>query len=450
MISESFNPADAGPFAPLVDERFGLIRKLRVLPSRSDLPADLCRAQAEVCDSARFSPWHSDDRSAGFAWDSPDAACLAAAGEAVERYCGNLVPSGLRRASFDELTAAGLSAVDPDDLALFSPDQYATRGFPFVPFTRGLPVLWTEGRSLLDGRAVWVPASLVWVTFFTGGPTRNEPKTHATPYAGIAAGPSPSWAETAALFELIERDAMTLAWHGGLSLPRIVVPPHLKAKMEASSLSLEVHHFPSDFGVPVIGALAHDRKRDLIALGLAARANPVDAMFKAAAEAAQLIVTSRILDDPESPYMQQVAAGAPGLGVKPWRRDRAYRALYRRDWRDVWDLLCQLQLYQDPAMREPLEDRLSSSVGLSLDALPLLEAEDARNQLIRRLASRGFEPVAVDVTTPDVAAVGQCVVRVVAAGLYGNSPAAFPYLGGPRLEIARSSGRLYRAPLPYA
>lgn len=440
-------------FAPLVDERFGLIRRLRALPRRDDLPPALCRAQAEVCDSTLFSPWHSDDRAAGFAWASPAAARAAAAGEAVERYCGNLVPAGLRRASFEELDQAGEAALDPARLALFSDAQYATRGFPFVPFTRQLPILWTRGYSLVDGTPVWVPASLVWVTFFTGGPTRAEPKTHATPYAGIAAGPNRPWAETAALLELLERDATGLAWHGGDHLPEVEVPPRLRAQVETPTLRITFHLFPSTFGVPVLGALAHDAARDLLALGIAARADASAAALKAAAEALQLIVTNRILDDPQSPYMRQVAAGAPGLGVKPWRRDRAYRRLYHDDWRDVWDLLCHLQLYHDPAMRAPLAERLSGGGTLHLRDVPSFGAEDAtglRHELIHLLAERGHGPVAVDVTTPDVASAGLAVVRVVAPGLYGNAPAAFPYLGGPRLEPARAAGELCRLPLPYA
>nr|WP_243710553.1 hypothetical protein [Micromonospora sp. KC213] len=39
----------------------------------------------------------------------------------------------------------------------------------------------------------------------------------------------------------------------------------------------------------------------------------------------------------------------------------------------------------------------------------------------------------MDVTTPDAAAAGVAVVRVVAPGTYGNPPAAYPFLGGSRL-----------------
>lgn len=442
-------------FSPLLDARLGLVRSVRLLDRRDDLPSSLCRAQAEVSDSARFSSWHCDDRSGGFAWDSAAAARGAALGEAVERYSGNLVPAGLRRASFEDLAQAGEAAIDPESLALFSDHQYATPGFPFVPFTRSLPVLWTQGESLLDGRPMWVPASMVWVTFWTGEPTRHEPKTHATPYAGIAAGPDRLWAETSALFELIERDAASWTWHGGAAIPPVAVPPWLRDKVQGPGLRLSFYRLPNPFEVPVLAALAHDEANDLVAMGLAARAEPVAAALKAAAEALQLIITSRILDDPTSPYMRQVQVGAPGLGVKPWRKDRGYRKFYRRDWRDAWDLLCHLQIYHDPRMRSALKDRLGSGPELALQDVIGMgchadQENDIRQELIRRLAAAGHEPVAVDVTTPDVAPTGLRVVRVVAPGLYGNAPAAFPYLGGPRLASARASGSLCRRPIPYA
>lgn len=454
-MHESFTTVASKPFSGLVDKRFGLIRQVRMLPKRDDLPPSLYRAQAEVSHSDRFSAWSCDDRSAGFAWDTPNSAWGAAAGEAVERYCGNLIPDGLRRASFEELTRAGQTAIAPCRLALFSDQQYNSPGFPFQPFSPTLQTLWTTGRCLVDDAPTWVPSSLVWVTFSNGEPTRNEARTHAVPYAGIATGLDRKQAETAALLELLERDAVSLSWHRGDDLPKVEVPAWLRAKVETPEIGFDFYHIPSDFDVPVLGALAHDRSHDLVALGLACRADPTQAALKAAAEALQLVLTSRILDDPESPYMRQVAAGASGLGVKPWQPDRAYRKLYHDSWRDVWDLLCQLQLYHDPEMRQVLHERFATAESVPIEAIPALgphrTPEEARGEIIRRLADRGHTPVSVDVTTPDVAtATDLAVVRVIAPGLYGNAPAAFPYLGGPRLAAARDTESLYPWPLPYA
>lgn len=435
-------------FSSLIDPRLGLIRGVEPLPLHPNLPAGLRAARASIADSRAYSPWASDAASAGFAWWDEEAAFAAAAGEAVERTCGNLIPPGLRRASWSELAAAGEAAVDPESLALFSAGQHAQRGFPFVRFTRDLPVLWAEGRDLVTGGRVLVPASLTWVTFFTGEPTRAEPRTHFTNYAGIAAGPTPEAAELSALEEVLERDAVTLGWISGAPLPRLV-PPRSMAPLLAGArgtLDTRLYLFPSAAGAPVVGALMWDRETGRLGMGTACRADPARAAWKAVAEAAQIQEICRALDDPEDSGRRR-ATEVPGAAVKPWRADRAYRRDYRADWRDVRDLLCQLQLYLDPEMRAPLEERLAGGPEIPLADVPALAG--GRDEIVRRLAARGCAPVAVDLTTPDVARAGLAVARVVAPGLYGNTPAAFPYLGGDRLAAALEGRKPCLLPLPY-
>lgn len=436
------------PFLRLIDPRLGIIRSVEPLPLPPELPRELRAARASIADSRAFGPWASDAASAGFAWWSDDAARAAAAGEAVERFCGNLIPPDLRRASFAGLAAAGERAVDPESLALYSDGQLAQPGFPFVRFTRDLPVLWARGRSLPAGEPVLVPASLVWVTFYTGEPTRAEPKTNFTNYAGVAAGDTPEAAERSALEELFERDAVMLAWTAGLPLPRLAPPRWMEPLLRGPRGTLEttLFLFPNDFGAPVIGALMRDREAGLLGMGTACRAEPVRAALKAVAEAAQLQTLSRSLDDPDSPERRH-AAGVPGAALKPWRADRGYRRLYREDWRDVRDLLCQLQLYLDPEMEAPLAGRLAGGPEIPLESVP--PAPGGRDEYVRRLAAAGCPPVAVDLATPEVARLGLSVIRVVAPGLYANPPAAFPYLGGGRLAAALDGREPCRLPLPY-
>lgn len=432
-------------FARLIDPRLGIIRRIEPQPLHPSLPAGLYAARASIADSRVYSPWASDSGSAGFAWWSEEEAFAAAAGEAIERTCGNLIPPGLRRASWNELQEA---AVDPERLALYSGAQHATGGFPFVRFTRDLPVLWAEGKDLETGERALVPASLTWVTFFTGEPTRVEPRTHFTNYAGVAAGPSREAAELSALEEVLERDAVTLGWIAGTPLPRLVPHSSLEPLLAGARGTLEtrLYLFPNLFGAPVIGALMRDRETGLVGMGTACRPDPVRAALKAVAEAAQIQEICRTLDDPEDPARRR-ATEVPGAAVKPWRADRAYRREYRADWRDVRDLLCQLQLYLDPEMRTPLEERLAGGPEIPLAEVPPLPG--GRDEIVRRLAVHGCRPVAVDLTTPEVASAGFAVARVIAPGLTGNSPAAFPYLGGRRLEEALGDREPCLLPLPY-
>jgi ribosomal protein S12 methylthiotransferase accessory factor len=74
----------------------------------------------------------------------PGAARAAAIGEAAERYAGSYVPLGrIRLGAARDLDAA----VEPESFGLFSTEQYAQPGFPFVPFASATPVRWVDGFS---------------------------------------------------------------------------------------------------------------------------------------------------------------------------------------------------------------------------------------------------------------------------------------------------------------
>uniref|UniRef100_UPI001C3F2CB2 YcaO-like family protein n=1 Tax=Herbidospora sakaeratensis TaxID=564415 RepID=UPI001C3F2CB2 len=142
-----------------VDPRTGVITRLDRVPPEPWWPAGLDVCTASVAAISGFLPWPADRVATGTAFHDPERALAGAAGEAIERYCGNFVPAGLRRATYTDLVAAGENALDPATLALYSASQYAEPGCPFVPFTADLPVLWIRGATL-EGPPVWVPASL--------------------------------------------------------------------------------------------------------------------------------------------------------------------------------------------------------------------------------------------------------------------------------------------------
>lgn len=449
--------ATGAPDATLVDARTGLVRRIERRPIHPHLPQVFRLVAAHLADTTRFSPWPADPSSAGcVAWDW-DAAEGAAIGEAMERYCGNLVPplDDLRHASYDQLRAAGDDAVDPMALARFTPEQYAAPGFPFVPFTRHLPVRWVEGRRLLSGEPAWIPASYAWVTYLRAEPTHAEPRTNLTAYGGIAAGRSLAEAEWSALRELVERDAVTFAWTGGGTIAPLVVPDWLAdlARGPRDLLSVRFMRFPAATGLPVIGALMNDREDGYMSLGLACRADPVDSALKALAEAVADQMVVRQLDDPESPMSRIAATDASPL--KPWRADRSYGSLYRSDWRDAPDTACHLQVYLDTTVQARFVSELDAAMSApepfpGRTAEAGVDAASALARTARRLRADGVELFAVDLTTEEVRSTGLRVARVVATGLLGNVPAAFPQLGSRRLVGQLGASRAIRLlPLPH-
>lgn len=430
--------AEAQPgLAPnLLDARLGPLRRLYDSEPPPGFPADLRIAVAEIGDSRAFGPSASDAAGVGWTWFDAGAARAAAVGEAVERSFGQQVPADLRRASYEELRRLGEDALDPARLALYSEDQYRSALCPFVPFRRDLRVFWTRGRRLGSGTAAWLPASLVWTTFFEVAP--GEPRTHGTPFSGIAAGRTPAEAERAALLELCERDAVEMGWASGEPLVRLVSPP-LEALCAGPEGRFEAAHyaFPSALDLPVVGTLVRDRETRRVAFGSACRPSWIAAARKAAAEGFQLLAVAASLDDPESPAMRR----APHLGLKPWRADRAYRGAYREDLADAGDLLCHLQLYLDPQMAEPLAARLAGGATIALADAP----SPNLSELEGRIAA--LDRWSVDLTSAPLAAAGVALARVIVPGWVGNAPAAWPYLGG---ERRARRGFEVRLPPPYA
>ncbi|RAY16811.1 hypothetical protein DPM19_01190 [Actinomadura craniellae] len=432
----------------LVDPRTGVITQVVHADPEPWWPRGLDVCATHVADIAARLPWPADRFSTGTAFGDPDRARMSAIGEAVERYCGNFVPAGLRRASRAELVAAGENALDPAALALYSAAQYAEPGCPFTPFTADLPVLWAEGASLPAGEPVWVPASLVYVNYHQP-PRLDEPVTNFVMLAGIAAGTDDRMARTAALEEVVERDATVIWWANRLPArpvridhPRLAPvlrpapglgPGWARAAGAAGPCRYRVVALPTVFDIAVIGVLLEDPEHELTVFGVAARTDPAAAVHKALAEAVTLRQYAMGLLDPGGDIWTAAREGTIPLEFfHPHRADRRYADSYRPDFRDVADLSCHSQIWLDPRLRRHLEPITGDHRPIGLDELPR-PAGDPYEVYLGRLAAAGLSACAVDVTTPDVAAAGFRAARVVVPGAYSNAPAAFPFLGGTRL-----------------
>ncbi|GAA3086621.1 YcaO-like family protein [Streptosporangium carneum] len=431
-------------YSSLLDPRTGVVRALARADLPDHLPGSFELVTAVLSDTTRFSRWPADSAGAGYAFADPEAARGAALGEAAERYCGNLVPPGLRLAAHDELGPAGL---DPATLALYSPEQHAAPGFPLTPFTRDLPVEWTEATDLNSGQKLLVPAGLVWVSYFSADVTPPAPRTNPIIQAGLAAGPTREYAIRGGLCEIAERDAMTLAWHGRAGLRALTPPPWLAAFAAGPRRRLHVRflEFPTATGLHVTGALVRDRETGYLTLGMGVRRDGEEAMVKAYGEALQLQLFVAGLDDPGGPYSR--VAADPRSPLKPWRADRAYGSSYRADLADVVDYGCHLQLFLDPAVQREFEEELAQALTERAPAArpPAAPPRDL-GELARRLGPRAL---CVEVTTPDVRAAGLRVVRTLVPGAYSNTAAGLPFLGGARLP-ATLDGRPRRVlPLPH-
>jgi len=451
----------------LVDDSTGVVVGFRDTGRPRWAPASFHAVAADVADMAQAArqPWRNDVLCGGTSFTSRDEAVAAALGEAVERYCANWA-GGLERvtASHDELRRRGERAVDPLSLVLYSERQYAADGFPFRPFGRDLRVTWARGASLTTGAPTWLPASQVYINWRSDSPG-GEPPLHFHNYAGVQAGPSLEFALASGIEELVERDATMCWWANRHPLPALVLPERLRALWAGPPADAGVRawaiHLDNEFGIPVVAGIVDDRAEGILTVGFAARADPAEAVLKAWGEALVLQEGSHDLDRPEERCAVRELLRRHNQGgdyLKAWRADRSYLDAYRDDFRDVVQLLCQQQINLDPRARARVSPWLDVDEGRPLGAVGALGDRDLSTYQ-RRLEARGYEVLYADLTTPDVAACGLRVVRVVAPGLVANFPAAFPAWGRDRVREhaallgwgdAPDEDELNVFPLPYA
>lgn len=443
----------------LVDPLTGLVQRTRAVTHHPSIPPSLATAQSDVCNMRRVSRWANNTSCQGSAFGDAAQASASAVGEAVERYCGNLLDTlPVTFGSHRELSRlAGIRVLDPRSLVLYSDAQYDAPGFPFVRLTPDLPIHWVPGRSLTTGEELLVPASMVYVNWFTAGYS-GAPVTNFCPFAGIAAGPTMDYAVASALEEIIERHVTMVWW---LNAHRF------DAVQPTSALSRLWEGVPSDagqrpslllldneFGVPVAAGVLHNDIERLVNVGFACRNTAEAAAAKAWTEACTLQEGSRDLLRADGAHWDAMARGElNSRSFKPWRADRAYLDSYRPDMRDCDDLMVQQQVFLDPRAVDRVAPLLERPETRSLSDIPSLPTRSPENYRAA-IEAAGHEVIVVDITSADVASTGMAAVRVIVPGTVGNAPAAFPFLGNGRVqdlavELGWRSERLSEEELNY-
>ncbi|CAM2005482.1 YcaO-like family protein [Acanthopleuribacter pedis] len=447
----------------LINNRSGVIVQSIEVKHHESVPDSLITYQAQVSNIAARYEAANDVIVGGSSFGNPEQSFYASIGETVERYCGNYIPGeSLRRATYNELIAAGEHAIDPDSLVLFTKAMYAEEGCPMKPFTRDLPVLWVAGHSLTKDRPAWLPISLVYVNWYTALP--EEPITNYMNFPGIAAGQNLEHALVSAIEELVERDTTMIWWMNRIAFPAMALTPECHAVWQGRPSNLGQRpwliHLDNQFNIPVMAGVLENTREGFFNIGFACRPNAEEAGMKAWTEALTLQEGSRDMDDPNGLLRTSVEEwGLIEVPYKPWRKDRLYFDDYRADFRDVSDLLQQQQINLDPRGLERVREWVDTPRTRHFDELPSLPDRSLATYR-ERIESQGFEIFYKDITTNDVALTGLHAARVIIPGLVPNTPAAFPPLGGGRVQQAPvdmglrqkplSEAELHYAPLPHA
>ena len=298
----------------LVSPLTGLIKRVVVEPRCSDEPAFLYPS-AVLPDYGRLPGMQRIDATGGCGVEA-DESLARLLFETVERYCLASAPSGMLfgRAQ-DESFLCG------NRWPLFADWQYARSDWPFSPLIGDSEIWWTRGESLLTGRTVWAPASLVYVPY---RPTCKAESLGPSISTGAAAGWNEEAAALSAILELCERDAFAIMWLNGLTMPRIRVCPtsalgcEISRTLGRSDASISFVNITNDTGIPAVIAVLEYRfmGRPFASFGAAAKLNFTDACRKAFSEAANayVLVISQLEE-----LQNRWHPAADGSNITDWR-----------------------------------------------------------------------------------------------------------------------------------
>jgi ribosomal protein S12 methylthiotransferase accessory factor len=404
-------------FRDIVNPRVGLVRSTQRLGRGSLEPTPPYIAQATLA--------HFDYRKASHAvrtgtgrGATEEEAMLTAIGEAMERYCAAQPPrSTFVRSSYE---AVRTNAIPPADFGLYSQRQYEQREVVFPRWDPSLEISWVWAQRLADRGRVLVPTSLVYLDY-----VGNYEETYfcAGTSNGLAAGATLEAAVVSGLLELLERDAYLTTWLHRLPAREIV----LQAVEERTRQVVECYRrhgvvaraflLKSEFSAhTVLAALIGSPDGPAVVTGLGCGLDVHEALWRAVSEASQ---------------------GHPGLVARCVETNYAPHLKCYEDVRELEDHAAFF--FPSERLRE-LDFLLKGSERFQLDS-PLAPVDPKPEQLSRLvddIVRSGYEPLFVDLTTPDLVDFPIRVVRVLVAGL---QPMHFGF-GQERLGCER----LYRVP----
>jgi ribosomal protein S12 methylthiotransferase accessory factor len=410
--------------ADLVDERVGIIRVVEEWPREPGGPA-FFHYYAEACNTRRFTVQKNFGETGG-ASTNRKIALGKAIGEAVERYCSAIYdPDEFPIVPYRSAT---FPCIHPDRFVCYSPEQYRTPGFPYVPFIETTPVCWAPLQDPLTQETKYVPAALLYVPYLFQE-ERGEACIGQRISTGLACHCSYEEAAIAAICEVIERDAITITWQAQVAWPHIHLETlsgpnrDLVSRFERIGSTVTLLYLAMDHGLPTILAVAQGHRADSPALCFAASTelNPEHAVRKSLEELAH---TRRLA--------QELTIHRPRFSPGP-------------EFENVNGQDAHVHLYCHPEFSHLGEFIFGSSQRISFADLPRFSIDDPITDLqtlLHHVCKVNHQVLLADLTTPDVRELGLWVMKAVIPGFHplflGHHIRA---LGGSRLwELPQKLG----------
>lgn len=425
LRNHPFTPASATlqKARRLIDPKTGIIRWVA---QRALAPGDpqVFVYVTEACDTARFGALHCSEHG-GSAALHRSRAKAAAIGETIERYCSAIYdPSEFITAAYRDLPPQ--TATRPENFVLFSEHQYSQAEFHYERFTPDARMNWVTATSFPSGASCLVPACFVYVPYEFAA---DEPCITVSHSTGLACGNSPEEALLSALCEVVERDAFMLTWLHRFPAPRVALNnvrdetlAAILRALESAGLELHVNLITTDVEIPTFMATLIDNSGAGPAAAVATRAdlNPTHGVIRVAEEAVLTWLTVKDMMERSAVADSESDGGSPSMFLS--------RSKY-------------LLMYARRETLRNLDFLLSASGSVQLSEIKNRSSDDALtdfNLCGALVGARGFEVLAVDLTTPDIAEAGLAVTRIVVPGLQP--------LDIDEVRRFRGGQRLYQAP----
>lgn len=328
-----------------------------------------------------------------------DQAKVSAMGEALERYQGLYTgEERRRRTSLDEL---GPDAIHPNDVMLWSQDQYANRAhwnsldrkFAVVPevFSADIECDFSPVWSLTQSRNRWLPTGMLYYSV----PRPNGHMYFIACSNGAAAGNTVEEAILQGMLELVERDAVAIWWYNRLRRPSFDVSgiqdPRIHdtlATYERLRRPIELLDLTNDLGIPVVAAVSarEGAVSEDILVGFGAHLDPAIAAMRAISEVTQF-------------YPGVASHGADGSGEYTYDDPES-----QEWWRTATRESDQYLVPDDSAPHAPYSARAGHIDDIAV-AIAAVQGT---------IESAGYEVLVLDQTRPDI---GFPTVKLIAPGL---------------------------------
>ena len=221
---------------------------------------------------------------------TPEQAKASAVMEAMERYSAEQRESDeVAYGTLEQIRGTGMPYVEPADLIL--PAR-------IMGMVESAEIAWTQCYDILRGEDVWVPACAVFYPYYPDGDLQLF-RFHTN---GIASGNTIEEAILHALFEVIERDAWSIAESFNRTNADVIVddddsvPARLLKNFSDAGVRIRLKDLTTDVGVTTIGASSDDiRTKDpeMLDIGVGTHLNPEIAAIRALTEVAQSRTTHK-------------------------------------------------------------------------------------------------------------------------------------------------------------